>query len=315
MLPNINQKNQGFNVQLPNITGSQQGMAQAQSAISGQAGKRPIERMAPDNGQHGGAPRYMTPQSGANNKAVQRRSNPYSGSEPTTNPYPNPRERQDVMKGTPQQNLPPAQPQPWQPSPWQPGPSQPPSGGQLPPMMPAPTAPYQEPPTRRTAPPDLGGYYGPIGNPTYGGPSSGGGGFTNPFGNIPLPGAGTIGGALGGAFGGLPGMFAGRAAGNWLGNQFGSEQAGPSPFMPEWLGGSAQNPNYNQQEQYNVTAPGNLRNVGPDGQPATGMGTYRGGAGFVRGNLDPSQFIPNEGPVSRAAQESLLDQRMQNVQR
>lgn len=62
----------------------------------------------------------------------------------------------------------------------------------------------------------------------------------------------------------------------------------PSPFMPEWLGGSGQS-----------SLSPDLRNRGPDGQRATGMGTYRGSGGFVTGTIDPRSmlgtFDPNVG--------------------
>lgn len=73
MLPSINQQAQGNNVQAPRVPSGQQYAQVGQSQLPA----RPMQNMAPDNGQHGGAQRYMTPTSGAMNMANQRQANPY----------------------------------------------------------------------------------------------------------------------------------------------------------------------------------------------------------------------------------------------
>lgn len=80
-LPQINQQAQGNNVQAPKVPSAQQ-FAQVGTS---QLPARPMQNMAPDNGQHGGAQRYMTPTSGAMNMANQRQANPYG---PKANTYP-----------------------------------------------------------------------------------------------------------------------------------------------------------------------------------------------------------------------------------
>lgn len=95
MLPSINQAAQGLNVQTPRVPSGQQyaqGTAQNASGLP----QRMFNSMAPDNGQHGGAPRYMTPTSGAMNMSVQRNTNPYGnaktayyGNQGTPQPIPN----------------------------------------------------------------------------------------------------------------------------------------------------------------------------------------------------------------------------------
>lgn len=79
-LPNINQVSQGMNVQAPKVPSGQQ---YAQGVTQGRSGlpARPVANMAPDNGQHGGAQRYMTPQSGAMAVSNQRNTNPYGGAQ------------------------------------------------------------------------------------------------------------------------------------------------------------------------------------------------------------------------------------------
>lgn len=72
-LPYINQQSQGNNVQTPRVPSGQQ---YAQSGTS-PLPQRPMQNMAPDNGQHGGAQRYMNPMSGAMNASNQRQANPY----------------------------------------------------------------------------------------------------------------------------------------------------------------------------------------------------------------------------------------------
>ena len=76
MLPNINQQAQGLNVQTPRVPGGNQMMGAASQARANMP-QRPVQSMAPDNGQHGGAQRYMTPLSGAMNQSNQRPANPY----------------------------------------------------------------------------------------------------------------------------------------------------------------------------------------------------------------------------------------------
>ena len=76
MLPSINQNRQGMNVQAPKVPSAQQ-YAQGRPQNASGLPPRPAMGMAPDNGQHGGAQRYMTPQSGAMNMANQRNANPY----------------------------------------------------------------------------------------------------------------------------------------------------------------------------------------------------------------------------------------------
>lgn len=79
MLPSLNQQRQGLNVQRPQIPSAQQALATNQSRTLPAMGARPFNSMAPDSGQHGGAPRYMTPQSGAQNRSVsQAMPRPYS---------------------------------------------------------------------------------------------------------------------------------------------------------------------------------------------------------------------------------------------
>lgn len=73
MLPSINQSMQGMNVQTPRVTSGQQYAQSGSSPLPA----RPMQNMAPDNGQHGGAQRYMNPMSGAMNAANQRQTNPY----------------------------------------------------------------------------------------------------------------------------------------------------------------------------------------------------------------------------------------------
>jgi len=63
-LPNINQISQGMNVQAPTVPKAAQ-FAQGTPQNATGMPRRPVANMAPDNGQHGGAQRYMTPQSGA----------------------------------------------------------------------------------------------------------------------------------------------------------------------------------------------------------------------------------------------------------
>lgn len=75
-LPQINQQMQGMNVQAPSVPSGQQ-YAQGSSQSSTGMPQRVFNSMAPDNGQHGGAPRYMTPTSGAMNMSNQRQANPY----------------------------------------------------------------------------------------------------------------------------------------------------------------------------------------------------------------------------------------------
>lgn len=76
MLPNINQQAQGLNVQTPRVPSGNQMMGAASQA-RGNMPQRPVQSMAPDNGQHGGAQRYMSPMSGAMNQSNQRQPNPY----------------------------------------------------------------------------------------------------------------------------------------------------------------------------------------------------------------------------------------------
>ena len=76
MLPNINQQAQGLNVQTPRVPGGNQMMGAASQARANMP-QRPVQSMAPDNGQHGGAQRYMSPMSGAMNQSNQRPANPY----------------------------------------------------------------------------------------------------------------------------------------------------------------------------------------------------------------------------------------------
>jgi hypothetical protein len=75
-LPNINQISQGMNVQAPTVPKAAQ-FAQGTPQNATGMPRRPVANMAPDNGQHGGAQRYMTPQSGAMNMSQQRNANPY----------------------------------------------------------------------------------------------------------------------------------------------------------------------------------------------------------------------------------------------
>lgn len=70
MLPNINQQAQGLNVQTPRVPSGNQMMGAASQARANMP-QRPVQSMAPDNGQHGGAQRYMTPLSGAMNVSNQ----------------------------------------------------------------------------------------------------------------------------------------------------------------------------------------------------------------------------------------------------
>lgn len=81
MLPQINQQAQGNNVQTPRVPSAQQFAQSGQSPLPA----RPMQNMAPDNGQHGGAQRYMTPTSGAMNMANQKQPNPY-GAKPNVYP-------------------------------------------------------------------------------------------------------------------------------------------------------------------------------------------------------------------------------------
>lgn len=75
-LPQINQSMQGMNVQTPRVPSGQQYAQGGPQNASGMP-QRVFNTMAPDNGQHGGAQRYMTAQSGAMNMANQRNANPY----------------------------------------------------------------------------------------------------------------------------------------------------------------------------------------------------------------------------------------------
>jgi len=68
-------------VQAPRVPSAQQFAQSGQSPLPA----RPMQNMAPDNGQHGGAQRYMTPTSGAMNMSNQRQPNPYG---PKANTYP-----------------------------------------------------------------------------------------------------------------------------------------------------------------------------------------------------------------------------------
>ena len=78
MLPQLNQQAQGLNVQRPQLPGVQQAQANTASMSTPAMGARPFSGMAPDNGQHGGAPRYQTPTSGALNRSVaSAMPNPY----------------------------------------------------------------------------------------------------------------------------------------------------------------------------------------------------------------------------------------------
>lgn len=78
MLPQLNQAAQGNNVQLPQVPGAQQSQANMASQATPAMGARPFSGMAPDNGQHGGAPRYQTPTSGAMNRSMaSAMPNPY----------------------------------------------------------------------------------------------------------------------------------------------------------------------------------------------------------------------------------------------
>jgi hypothetical protein len=76
MLPNINQQAQGLNVQPPRVPSGNQMMGAASQA-RGNMPARPVQSMAPDNGQHGGAQRALTPTSGAMNMSNQIQANPY----------------------------------------------------------------------------------------------------------------------------------------------------------------------------------------------------------------------------------------------
>lgn len=97
-------------------------------------------------------------------------------------------------------------------------------------------------------------------------------------------------------------------------------QLGPSPFLPESLGGTGEagfNSMFDDDDEFNMTAPENLRNMGPAGQRATSLGTYRGqasrgGRGFVVGQMDLSSIQPQS--VQRKGP-SDLDKRMQNIRR
>ena len=75
--------------QLPNLGQQMQANALSQSAPP--LGTRPIQKMAPSNGQWGGAPRYLTPEAGAGQAAV-RRGLPQLKSSDVTKPYPKPYE-------------------------------------------------------------------------------------------------------------------------------------------------------------------------------------------------------------------------------
>jgi len=72
-LPQINQQAQGNRVQAPKVPSGQQYAQTGTSPLPA----RPVQNMAPDNGQHGGAQRYMNPMSGAMNSSNQRSANPY----------------------------------------------------------------------------------------------------------------------------------------------------------------------------------------------------------------------------------------------
>lgn len=72
-LPQINQQAQGNNVQAPRVPSGQQYAQTGNNPLPA----RPVQNMAPDNGQHGGAQRYMNPVSGAMNASNQRNANPY----------------------------------------------------------------------------------------------------------------------------------------------------------------------------------------------------------------------------------------------
>lgn len=82
MLPNINQQAQGGNVQPPKVPSADQAMG-GLSQSRGNMPVRPTQSMAPDNGQHGGAQRYISPMSGAMNKTNQRQPNPYGNQNQT----------------------------------------------------------------------------------------------------------------------------------------------------------------------------------------------------------------------------------------
>lgn len=75
-LPQINQNMQGLNVQTPRVSSGQQYTQGGPQNASGMP-QRVFNRMVPDNGQHGGAQRYMTAVSGAMNMANQVNMNPY----------------------------------------------------------------------------------------------------------------------------------------------------------------------------------------------------------------------------------------------
>lgn len=142
----------------------------------------------------------------------------------------------------------------------------------------------------------LGMGSGGFGNRTMMGQASPGG-WSNPLSgmNFPTPSSGMIGGALGGMVGGLPGAFLGNRAGNWLGERFGWGQGSanltdsPSPFMPEWLGGSGES-SLDGPGRFNMTAPENLMQFGPNGNPMSNMGTYRSGRGFATGSISPGDI-------------------------
>ncbi len=163
--------------------------------------------------------------------------------------------------------------------------------------------PQRRAPGMGPAPSDVGyGQTPGMGNRTMMGQASPGG-WSNPFSgmSMPMPSAGMVGGALGGMVGGLPGAFLGNRAGNWIGERFGQGPQlsdSPSPFMPEWLGGSGDS-SLDGPQQFNMTAPENLRQFGPNGNPMSNMGSYRSGRGFATGSMTPgdmgsSAFMPEQ---------------------
>lgn len=107
MLPQINQRAQGNNVQLPQVPSTQQSRANMSSQATPAMGARPFSGMAPDNGQHGGAPRYQTATSGAAQQSV---------SQAMPSPYPRsatpPAASQGVSQAIPQLEQMREQPQP-----------------------------------------------------------------------------------------------------------------------------------------------------------------------------------------------------------
>jgi len=97
--------------------------------------------------------------------------------------------------------------------------------------------------------------------------------------------------AIGNAFGGPIGGF---AAGQLFNRFSGGQQPSPSPFAPDWLGGSGQSTLDDRSQVPFSPAPGN---VAPNGSRMNGMGGYRSRAGNVSGVLTPGAAMMQSAAI------------------